>query len=786
MIGPLSLRFALLGLLQSGQVSQVAYSGRDGQVRVPVPRLEGSPTIDGTLDEPEWAGAARLVGFSQYAPVDGRPAEDSTEVLVWYSSVAIFFGVRAFEPHGAVHATLADRDRIAADDYVQILLDTFNDHRQAIVFGVNPLGVQSDGVLNEGLQSNVSGFGGGGAVRDTADLSADFVYQSKGRLTSYGYEVEIRIPFKSLRYQPGRSQNWGLNVIRQVQHSGYQNTWTPTRRAAASFLGQSGVLTGLTDLHRGLVLDLNPEATGKADGAPGAVGWHYTASGPDVGGNVRWGITNNLTLTGTGNPDFSQVEADAGQLQFDPRSALFFPEKRPFFLEGLEQFETPSTLVYTRRLVQPIAAFKLSGKVSGTNVGALVGVDNASASASGTDHPVYKIVRLRRDLVGQSTVGLVYTDKIDGDHYNRVAGADARLVFGPIYALVVQGAESFTRTGGGVTRAPLWKAGLERSGHSFALTYGITGIHPDFTAASGFIARPGIVTAVFDHQLTFFGHPGALVERWTPDLFFLGRWQYHDFTSGGPAQDRQVHVNLTGVLRGGWTVATGVFVESFGYDSALYADYALEHTVGGVTDTVPFVGTPHINNLDLTFSVTTPQFKRFSGDVLILPAIQDENFFEWAPARILIVQASAAWRPTDQLRVSATYDHQQYWRKTDGSTVGVRRIPRLKVEYQLSRPVFIRLVGQYDSQRQDSLRDDSRTNDPILIRDPTTGVYTRATARTDNAVRVDWLLSYHPTPGTVIYAGYGNSMTEPDALAFRDLRRTSDGFFVKLSYLFRM
>ena len=205
-----------------------------------------------------------------------------------------------------------------------------------------------------------------------------------------------------------------------------------------------------------------------------------------------------------------------------------------------------------------------------------------------------------------------------------------------------------------------------------------------------------------------------------------------------------------------------------------------------MTDTVPFVGTPHIHNLDLLLNLATPQFKRFSGTLLLLPAIQDENFFEWAPARILILQASGDWRPTDQLRVSASYSHQQYWRKTDGSTVGLRRIPRLKVEYQVSRPVFVRLVGQYDSQWQDSLRDDSRTNDPILIRDQSTGVYTRATARTNNAVRVDWLVSYHPTPGTVFYAGYGNSLTEPDALAFRDLHRTSDGFFVKFSYLFRM
>ncbi|HEX4574655.1 MAG TPA: carbohydrate binding family 9 domain-containing protein, partial [Gemmatimonadales bacterium] len=147
-------------LLQTAVASPPAYSGRDGQLRVAVPRLEASVAIDGVLDEPAWRAAARLTGFSEYTPVDGRPAEDSTEILVWYSATAIYFGVRAYAPRGAVHATLADRDKIGADDYVEILLDTFNDHRQAMVFGVNPLGVQSDGMLNEGKSAGVTGFGG--------------------------------------------------------------------------------------------------------------------------------------------------------------------------------------------------------------------------------------------------------------------------------------------------------------------------------------------------------------------------------------------------------------------------------------------------------------------------------------------------------------------------------------------------------------------------------------------------------------------------------------------------
>ena len=169
-----------------------------------------------------------------------------------------------------------------------------------------------------------------------------------------------------MRYQPTTTQSWGLNVVRVVQHSGYEDSWAPAKRAAASFLGQSGTLDGLTDLRRGLVLDVNPEATqrtvGRALSASGTGRWCYDGEDPVFGGNARWGITNNLTLNGTVNPDFSQVESDAGQFTFDPRQALYFAEKRPFFLEGMEGFSTPSNLVYTRRIQQPVSPRRLRGK----------------------------------------------------------------------------------------------------------------------------------------------------------------------------------------------------------------------------------------------------------------------------------------------------------------------------------------------------------------------------------------------------------------------------------------
>src|SRR6266480_1701029 len=395
--------------------SMVIYSGRQRQLDVRIPRFDADVVIDGDLADSVWAHAALLTGFSQYAPNDGVPAADSTQVLVWYSGNAIYFGIRAYELHGRPTATLADRDQIFGDDNIQILLGTFHDGKKALMFAVNPLGVQGDGALIEGANISASGFIGGGVIgREQPDLSPDYVFQSRGRVTDWGYEVEVRIPFKSLRYQPTQPQDWSLNIIRQVKHSGFEDSWFPAKRANATFIGQSGNLIGLAGMHRGLVMDLNPEATSRATGAPGTAGYEY----------------------------------DVGQLAFDPRQALFCPEKRPFFLEGSELFQVPQNLIYTGRIVQSVTAVKLTGNTHGTDIGVLSAVDQRFASASGDDNPIFNIVRAQHSLGHGSRIGLAYTDRIEGGDYNRVAEMDGRLVFKDIYGLSFQLAGSRTRAGG--------------------------------------------------------------------------------------------------------------------------------------------------------------------------------------------------------------------------------------------------------------------------------------------------------------------------------------------------
>ena len=783
---------ALLTLVPYGDPGGT-YSGRERKLDVSTPRVEADVTIDGSLAEPVWGQAAVLTGFSQFQPVDGRPATDSTQVLVWYSPTAIHFGIRAYEAHGVVSAHLLDRDKIFTDENIQILLGTFNDGRQAMVFAVNPLGVQADGTLNEGTSGRGGSFGRAELAREQADLSANFVFESKGRITDFGYQVEVRIPFKSLRYQSKDVQDWGLNVVRQVQHSGQEDSWAPANRAAASFLGQSGRLVGLRDLRRGLVVDVIPEIVTRTNGSENSAGeWDYRAERPQVGGNVRWGITNNLTFNGTVNPDFAQIEADVAAIQYDPRAAVSYPERRPFFLEGIENFSTPSNLVYTRRVVKPDGAAKLTGKVAGTNLAFLSAVDDRTTSLdwANTDtrpnanRPFYNVLRATRDLGGQSRLGFVYTDKVDGSYYNRVAGMDGRFLFGKIYTVRGQIAGSATHRSGETTRAPLWNGSFERNGRNFGLTYSISATDPDFRAAAGFISRVGLVNTAFNHRYTLFGRKDGLVQSAQLSLNHMLTWQYDRFTNGKSWQDGKLHFNESTTFRGGWRAGASVLMERFGFDDAFYSGYRLLKPTAAGFDTIPFTGVGRLDNLDYVLSFGTPQFKRFALDLFSIWG-QDENFYEWSNANIVNLTANLSLRPIDKLRIDAQYQHIEYNRQSDGSTVGIRKIPRLKVEYQIARPMFFRMVGQYDAEQQAALYDDSRTNYAI-VRRRADGTLYRDTGFSRNDLRVDWLFSYQPTPGTVMFAGYGSSYEGPEHLRFRGMERLQDGFFVKLSYLFRM
>ncbi len=785
-VPPASVRSLTSTVTQPPKHAGPVFDGRRGGLRVPIPRREGTIVVDGQLGEADWGSAALLTGFSQFFPNDGVAAKDSTEVLVWYSATELHVGIRAFAAPGTVRATLADRDKITQDDNVQLFLGTYADSRQALVFGVNPFGIQSDGVLTETGAVTGGGFSGGmPRAREATDLAPDYVWRSKGALRDWGYEVEITIPFKSLRYRKGDDQQWQLHVIRVVQATGNEESWAPAMRGSSSFLAQSGMLTGLRDLRRGLTLDFIPTITSSAAGTPNpsTAKWSYDGKRPELGGSVRWGVTSNLTIAGTANPDFSQVEADATQFSYDPRVAVFFPERRPFFLESQEQFTTPNRLIYTRRISQPVAATKLTGKQEGFDIGVLSAVDSKDASFDGKHSPIYNVVRLQRDLGGTSRMGLAYTDKIDGDRWNRVLGIDGRLARG-VFSMQGQYARSFSNGGDTTVSAPLWDLSATANGKRYYARYTFTGVSPDFDAQSGFIARSGVGSITATHRLSRFGKPNALVEAFVPEVFASGAYQYDNLVNGHGSQDRKLHIRQNTRLHGGWQVGSQLLLEEFGYDPSLYANYVTLRPRGSRMDTVKYVGIPTLFNRDWVLSVATPEFRRFSFNTFLLVG-QDENFPEWTTSDVSIVSGTINLRPTEQLRLSDSWNYETYDRSVDGTRVLTRTTNRLRVEYQVNRKVFVRVIGELSDLKQDDLRDAGRTNAPIYFLG-SGGTLSRAAAFDRKRGRLDFLFSFLPSPGNIVYLGYGDALGANQPQGPATLQRTRDVFFAKLSYLFRV
>ena len=783
---------AALHVAAQGPRDTTIFSGRNRQVDVRVPQLNADVEIDGRLDEPIWRKAALLTGFSLYQPVDQRPSPDSTEVLVWYSPTAMYFGIRAFEPHGPVRATLADRDRVSSDDNVEIHLDTFKDKRRAFVFIVNALGVQADGTKSEG-----GGFiPGANVMPGMNDLSPDFVWQSKGRVTESGYEVEVRIPFRSLRYPEHSVQDWGLQFVRHVQHNGYEETWTPARRASASFIVQQGYVRGLTGMEHGQVIEVNPEVTSTMVGgrSDATSRWRYDNSAA-VGGNLRWGLGSNFVLNGAVKPDFSQVEADALQIAGDARFALFYAEKRPFFVEGNEQFNVPNTLVYTRTISQPSAAAKLTGKFASSDVALLAAADDPQAARLSVvqDRPIIGILRLKRDFAQQSTAGILVSDREEGTAFNRVLGADMRHVFGGMYFAELQTVGSFSRSApmfsdDRMHSAPMWNAVLDRTGRYFGFHYAIEGIGSEFLQTNGFVPRTNLVQPSIANRLSWYGKQGALLERYNVFVMSNALWHYDDFFHAKSMLENSVSANNSFTLRGGWNINATPNVSSYAFDAADYSGLYVRTTGPSLPPVyVPFQPSNRLTSTSIDFSISTPQFRRYTASVGTSYG-HTLDFFETSRANRVRANASVDWRPTEQIRVGGSFLSDRYTRASDGRVQTTTRIPRLKVEYQLSRAIFVRFVGQYQAITDYQLVD-PRSGAP-MYRLTTQGTYEPARRNLDgidaaNGLRADWLFSYRPSPGTVFFLGYGSSLAEAEALRFTGLQKTSDGFFVKASYVFR-
>jgi hypothetical protein len=570
-------------------------------------------------------------------------------------------------------------------------------------------------------------------------------------------------------------QTWGIHVLRRVQHSGFQDSWTPAVRANANFLAQSGTLEGLRDLRRGLVLEMTPTLTGRLDGTPTTDGRDYDRGGA-FGGDIRWGVRQNLTVNGTVKPDFSQVEADVGQVLLNERFALFYPEKRPFFLDALELFDTPNQLIYTRRIVAPEAGIKLAGRLGRANVGTMLVREDDAYSWNGGSAPLFGIARARTALGTGANLGAIVTSREDGRDYSRLAGADLRLYHSRLYYLELQAARSWSDSAGRRGSGSLYQAVWDRTGRAWGFHYTVKGVAPDFDAAAGFVNRTGTSEVSGFNRLTFYGSRDALVQ--TAGSFFgvTRLWTYGRY--GGGAVEGGESVSPSATLRGGWQLGGNVGRNFFTYDPAVYAGLSVVRTTGSQVDTLPFLAPNAERGLwSGSVRVTTPVHRYFSastsmglGEVAI--------FREAAPGESQRIDASLDVRPTPALRGSLQLSRLAIDRAADGSRFSTETIPRLKVEYQLTPAIFFRLVSQYAARSRAPLRD--RDGNPILV----AGVADAGS--TTNEFSMDWLFSYRPVPGTLVYVGYGSTMQEPEEFRFRDLERTADGLFAKVSYVFRM
>ncbi|MCP9494929.1 MAG: carbohydrate binding family 9 domain-containing protein [Pyrinomonadaceae bacterium MAG19_C2-C3] len=419
-------------------------------------RFESVPVIDGRLDDAVWRGAARLDNFYQTQPGDNVRPSKATEAYFGYDAKHFYIAIHAFDEPSQIRASIAKRDEIFGEDNIRIYLDTFNDRRRAYLIGFNPLGIQADGIYTEG-----------GRI----DFSFDVVMESKGIITEDGYTIEVAIPFKSLRYEAGKGKQWGFHVWRNIARLNDEiDSFMPISRDIAGVLNQAGKLTGLEGIDTERTIEIIPSLTlsetGRRVGVfalvgeppqPARVGSRFTNGSLEFepGLTAKFGLTPTVTLDFALNPDFAQVEADATVVTANQRFPIFFPEKRLFFLEGIDIFQTRMNILNTRAIVDPDYAAKLTGKRGRNSFGFILASDNAPGNFSDEDridpdrrssytrfldptatildrNALIGVLRVKRDIGAKdSSLGFFATTYNFIERHNHLAGFDGRFRLTP-------------------------------------------------------------------------------------------------------------------------------------------------------------------------------------------------------------------------------------------------------------------------------------------------------------------------------------------------------------------
>jgi hypothetical protein len=702
--------------------------------------------IDGRLDEDAWQKAAMLEIPYEWTPGDATPAPVRTEVLVTYDRANLYVGFRCFDPEPQkIRAHLMDRDAVDTfimDDHVSFMLDTFNDERRAFQFRINPLGVQADANFSE--------------LEGYEDFSWDAIWASAGRISDFGYAVEVAIPFNQLRFpKGGGEQTWGFEADRSWPRDHRHRMSTHVRdRDRNCLLCQFNKISGFQDISPGINLELDPTLTAQRHDAMDMEtfpdgGLESGKAKVEPGLTARWGVTPNLMLNAALNPDFSQVEADVAQLDVNTRFALRYPEKRPFFLEGGDFFLTPLEMVFTRTVADPLWGAKMTGKIGANAMGVFVTQDrinnllfpsNQGTGMGSLDDDVWGgVFRFRRDVGRNSTVGFLYTGRMGGDYSNHVLGADGFLRLSRSKTFSWQALYSSTRYPEATAAAHGQDLGAF-SGYAlygnfrhdsrnliYVLSYADLG--SDFRADFGFLPRVDTRTMSFNIHPQIWGRPGGWFNRLAFQVVGT-RITDHD---GNQTDIRgSAGIGYEGPLQS----VLQLFLES---QKILYQGKEIERTFhSGYMEMKPVKGIWYWLYWEAGDAIDYAN-ARAASSVLLNPSL------EIGLGRHL------------NLNLNHTYENLTL----HGERVYLANLLQARLVYNFNVRSFLRAIVQYsDIQYNPALY-----SFPVESREK--GLFTQL------------LFSYKINPQTVLFLGYTDSGI---GTANIDLTRTGRTFFLKLGY----
>ena len=711
---------------------------------VHIPRVEGAIRVDAVLDEPAWREAVVVEVPWEVSPGDNVPAPVRTECLLMYDERMLYVAFRAFDPDpAAIRAHLTDRDGAFDDDFVGLVLDTFDDAKRGYEFFVNPLGVQMDLSQDD--------------VSREEDSSWDAIWTSAGRLTPEGYEVELAIPFSQLRFRvTDGSRRWGIDVIRIYPRDQRMTLRSqPQDRSRACYLCQISELEGLAGITPGRNLELVPTLTGLYSQEREELTdptLTTVSDDLDAGLNARWGMTDNLTLNAALNPDFSQVEADVAQLDVNTQFALFYPEKRPFFLEGADTYNSPIDAVYTRTVVDPSWGVKLSGKHGRNALGVYATQDTTTtlllpgaeeSELDGLDQGnLNGVLRWRRDVGANSSFGALVTARSGEGYHNGVVGVDGLIRLGDADWIEYQALASSTEYPEvivdtyGQPSGSFSGAAYEVRYHHLTRDWNWSVAYEDFArefrADSGFVPQVDYRQGSAEFERRWWGGE----DDWWTRLEIGAEWNTTETQSGEPLEDEwEGWVNIQGPrqsmlwLQGGW--------RKRGFNGQRF-----DQVFGSFWGEVWATG-----DLYLGLSVDF-------GDELDVDNTRNGSRIRFVP--------ELTWRPGRHLRVGFSQVSERL--DVDGGRLYAADLSRLRAVWQFNVRTFVRAIVEYTHVD----RDLGLYLDPEDVDARTRRLFTQL------------LFSYKLNPQTVLFAGYSDTQAGDDAVRSTVANRS---VFLKVGYV---